>query len=153
MASYGNGTSNSGAAASSPRSFLPIKRRHDQFDSSDDSSLVDDCLARVQESWRSLLGFWASRGKKGLGDLLWQGVQLVRRNLALHRLFSFPHVLVAVWMLVLLWGERWVFHTSVESCNWDNWEKWVSYSGQWLRRRVDARKQSRRGLELTFDCL
>lgn len=142
MASYGNDTSNYGGGASSAQSFLPSKRRHDQFASSDDSSLVDDCFAGVQNWWRSLLHFWASRGKKGLGVLLWQGVKQVHRNLALHRLVSFPHVLVAVWMLVLLWGERWVFHTSVESCNWDNWEKWVSYSGQWLHRHAGARKQA-----------
>ncbi|PSR88474.1 putative frost protein [Coniella lustricola] len=122
MASYGNGTSSHGAAPST-RPFLPSKRRHDQF-ASDDSSLLDDCITGVRKWWRSLLRFWDTKGKKGMGALLWLSAQQVRKNLALYRLVSFPHVLVAVWMLVLLWGERWVFHTAVESCSWDNWENW-----------------------------
>ncbi|EOO00749.1 putative cell division control protein 1 protein [Phaeoacremonium minimum UCRPA7] len=42
----------------------------------------------------------------------------------MRRLLSFPHLLVMAWVFVLLWGERWVFHTRVESCHWSNWEKW-----------------------------
>lgn len=40
------------------------------------------------------------------------------------RLLSFPHLLVALWMLVMLWGERWVFASRVSSCDWDHWEDW-----------------------------
>jgi hypothetical protein len=43
------------------------------------------------------------------------------------RLLSLPHLLVAVWALLLLWGERWVFRSSVNECEWGNWERWVSF--------------------------
>lgn len=47
------------------------------------------------------------------------------RNLAPRRLLSFPHALVLVWMVILLWGERWVFESKVDDCAWKKWEKWV----------------------------
>lgn len=40
------------------------------------------------------------------------------------RLLSFPHLLVAMWVFVLLWGERWVFESRVDHCDWDRWEQW-----------------------------
>ncbi|KYK57546.1 cdc1-like protein [Drechmeria coniospora] len=48
----------------------------------------------------------------------------VRRNLTARRIFSVPHALVLLWMVILLWGERWVFESKVEDCRWQNWEKW-----------------------------
>lgn len=51
-----------------------------------------------------------------------------RRNLTPRRLLSFPHFLVAVWIIILLWGERWVFDSKVETCSWDHWEKWVGFT-------------------------
>ncbi|KAI9047629.1 hypothetical protein LZ554_008342 [Drepanopeziza brunnea f. sp. 'monogermtubi'] len=39
-------------------------------------------------------------------------------------LLRLPHLFVLVWVLALLWGERWVFQSSVESCNWKSWERW-----------------------------
>jgi ethanolamine phosphate phosphodiesterase len=62
---------------------------------------------------------WASQLPTTLGDR-------IRRNLASRRLLSFPHLLVAVWMIALLWGERWAFSNRVRSCRWENWENWVS---------------------------
>lgn len=50
----------------------------------------------------------------------------VKVNLAARRLLSFPHLLVVLWMLVMLWGERWTFTRQVQSCDWDHWEDWVS---------------------------
>ncbi|EFX00965.1 manganese ion homeostasis protein [Grosmannia clavigera kw1407] len=50
----------------------------------------------------------------------------MRRNLTRRRLFSVPHLLVGFWMLVLLWGERWIFHARVAHCDWGHWEKWPS---------------------------
>lgn len=47
-------------------------------------------------------------------------------NLAARRLLSFPHMLVVLWMLVMLWGERWTFKSQVQNCDWDHWEDWVS---------------------------
>jgi hypothetical protein len=49
----------------------------------------------------------------------------VRRNLAPARLLSFPHLLVLFWIIIILWGERWVFDSKVDDCDWDHWENWV----------------------------
>lgn len=49
----------------------------------------------------------------------------IRRNLTPQRLFSFPHLLVIFWMIILLWGERWVFDSKVDKCDWEHWEDWV----------------------------
>jgi hypothetical protein len=51
----------------------------------------------------------------------------LQKNLAPRRLFSFPHLLVACWIVILLWGERWVFDSKVDSCDWENWEDWVRH--------------------------
>lgn len=42
-------------------------------------------------------------------------------------LFKLPHLFIAVWVLVLWWGERWVFWNAVRECEWDRWERWVRY--------------------------
>lgn len=118
---YNNGAASSSSSAPVP--FASSKLRQHTF--GDDSSLVDDCLATVQGQWNSLLSFCRTRGKSTAWASLLQFAYQLRRNLALHRLLSFPHVLVAVWVVVMLWGERWVFHTTVERCAWENWEKWV----------------------------
>lgn len=44
----------------------------------------------------------------------------------LRRLLNLPHLLVAIWALLLLWGERWVFKSALEACEWGTWERWVS---------------------------
>lgn len=54
-----------------------------------------------------------------------RAVRRLRRNLTLRRLLSFPHLVVAVWIFVILYGERWVFNSKVASCDWDHWENWV----------------------------
>lgn len=65
----------------------------------------------------------------------------LRRNMTPRRLLSFPHLLVFFWMLLLFWGERWIFTNHVGVCDWKSWEKWVSRAscplriaekGQWL---------------------
>lgn len=56
------------------------------------------------------------------------------------RLLSLPHLLILVWLLVLLWGERWVFESSIKACEWGRWERWVS-SCRWMwemRNEADA---------------
>ncbi|KAF3357497.1 Oxoglutarate dehydrogenase [Verticillium dahliae VDG1] len=45
-------------------------------------------------------------------------------NLTARRLLSFPHLLVGFFVLLMLWGEYWVFDSRVASCKWDKWEKW-----------------------------
>lgn len=116
--SYNNGASSSSAP------FVSSKLRQHSF--ADDSSLADDCLATAQRLWHSLLKFLGTQGKQAAWASLLRVAHQLRRNLVLSRLLSFPHVLVAVWVLMMLWGERWVFHTTVERCAWQNWEKWVS---------------------------
>lgn len=43
-----------------------------------------------------------------------------------------PNAFIAIWFLLLLWGERWAFHSAIKQCRWENWERWVgSYSATW----------------------
>ncbi|KAL5621618.1 hypothetical protein BROUX41_006518 [Berkeleyomyces rouxiae] len=46
------------------------------------------------------------------------------RSLSPRRVFSFPHIMVLMWIVVLLRGERWIFYYKVNHCLWDNWEEW-----------------------------
>lgn len=62
----------------------------------------------------------------------------VRRNLTARRLLSLPHALVAIWIVILLWGENWIFDSKVETCQWDHWEKWVSNASP-ARWRLDQK--------------
>ena len=57
---------------------------------------------RVQPQLRALRGKWTWRRALSVGNLL-----------------------ILVWFVVLYWGERTVVRNSVDSCRWDNWEKWV----------------------------
>lgn len=41
-------------------------------------------------------------------------------------LFNLPNAFIVIWIIVLLWGERWVFEGSISACQWTNWERWVS---------------------------
>lgn len=50
---------------------------------------------------------------------------------------NLPHLLVGVWMVMLFWGERWVFQSAVEECKWQNWERWVrAILGVSMRRKA-----------------
>jgi hypothetical protein len=64
----------------------------------------------------SLRSFWARRARN------------LTRDLAPRRLLSFPHLLALLWLVLLLWGERWVFGTRVSKCQWEKWEDWVCRS-------------------------
>jgi hypothetical protein len=64
--------------------------------------------------------------------------QAVVRECSWRRLFSLPHFLVAVWIVALMYGERWVFKKSVQECAWDNWERWVSCMGARDREDYEA---------------
>ncbi|APA09358.1 hypothetical protein sscle_05g041280 [Sclerotinia sclerotiorum 1980 UF-70] len=46
------------------------------------------------------------------------------RDWSWRRFFSLPHLLVCVWVVVLLYGERWVFEEAVRACAWEEWERW-----------------------------
>lgn len=131
MASYSNNSSsnsgsNGGALPSSSdyTPFVPsnLRQNHPQVEEDDP---IGDCMDFLQRYWQRLLRFWNTRGKRATVAFLLQVAHQLRRNLVISRLFSFPHVLVILWAVVLMWGERWVYHTTVEKCHWSNWEKWV----------------------------
>lgn len=131
MASYSNSGSNSssnGGALPSSSDYTPfvpsnLRQNHPQVEEDDP---IGDCMNFLQRYWQKLLRFWNTRGKRATAAFLLQAAHQLRRNLVISRLFSFPHVLVILWAVVLMWGERWVYHTTVEKCHWSNWEKWPS---------------------------
>jgi len=57
---------------------------------------------------------------------LHRSLRHAQRTWTLRRLLSLPHLFVALWVVLLLWGERWVFESSIAECKWDSWEEWVS---------------------------
>jgi ethanolamine phosphate phosphodiesterase len=107
------------------RFFASHSRPHDSYRDSESTSLLDDVGALLVECSRQLSGFWKKHGRRMVSVAMLSAARWVRQNLVLRRLFSFPHLLVAFWILLLLWGERWVFHAKVTNCHWDDWEKWV----------------------------
>ena len=88
-------------------------------------SRLQQLRALVARIIRSLVHFWNQRGRRMTVAAGLSLARRLRRNLTYRRIFSFPHLLVAIWVVVLLWGERWVFHSKVEDCHWTNWENWV----------------------------
>lgn len=102
------------------------QRPHHHRDS-DATSVLDDLRAFLDRSLRSLRRFWNERGRYMVLSAMVASARRLRQNLTYNRLFSLPHLLAVLWLVVLLWGERWVFHSKVESCQWDHWEKWVRW--------------------------
>ncbi|TDZ20427.1 Cell division control protein 1 [Colletotrichum orbiculare MAFF 240422] len=80
-----------------------------------------DALVRLL---RSIWLFWQTRGRRLATNMMLKAGWQLRQNLTARRLLSFPHLLVCLWILVLLWGERWVFRSRVADCRWNNWESW-----------------------------
>lgn len=91
---------------------------------SDDNSIVDELRALAARGIRFSASFARGPAWHLALALASRAALQFRRNLTSRRLLSFPHLMVAMWLLVLLWGERWVFGTKVEQCRWDKWEKW-----------------------------
>lgn len=54
-----------------------------------------------------------------------KGKPRTRLAIVRRRLLTLPAAIFALWFFVLLWGERSVFHSSIDACKWDQWEKWV----------------------------
>ncbi|ELR07430.1 hypothetical protein VC83_07543 [Pseudogymnoascus destructans] len=46
------------------------------------------------------------------------------RRLTLRSFVNVPNGFIVVWFLLLLWGERWAFHSAIKQCRWENWERW-----------------------------
>lgn len=51
--------------------------------------------------------------------------RLLRTMMSSWKLFSVQTLLIIVWLYTVYWAERSIFRTSIESCRWDKWEKWV----------------------------
>jgi len=111
----------SSKSSSSRSSFTYPPRYYPDYS----TSPLDDFRALVAQAVRALARFWRERGRRMLAATTFSAAYRMRLNLTYNRLVSFPHLLVAVWVFVLLWGERWAFHSKVESCHWSNWEHWV----------------------------
>ncbi len=93
----------------------------------DSTSLLDDLRSFIARCIRSMWRFWNERGRYMAFAAMVSFARQVRLNLTARRLLSFPHLLVGIWVIVMLWGERWVYHSRVESCHWSNWENWVRW--------------------------
>ncbi|OTA86442.1 hypothetical protein M434DRAFT_399886 [Hypoxylon sp. CO27-5] len=107
-----------------PSSALPSSYDHGYRNSGDFQSICDDIYATTKTMLERLWAYTNGRGRQTAWSLAVQAGQQIRRNLTRRRLLSFPHLLVALWMLVMLWGERWIFASRVRSCDWDHWEDW-----------------------------
>ncbi|KAI0198389.1 hypothetical protein F4808DRAFT_261159 [Astrocystis sublimbata] len=106
---------------------------HDAHDFHDPSASIWDEITAAARNMVRRIWYYGSRNSNGNGNYhgrrtLWsltvQGGHQLRRNLVRRRVLSFPHLLVALWLLVLLWGERWTFASKVNHCDWDHWEDW-----------------------------
>lgn len=43
----------------------------------------------------------------------------------IRRVLSVSNLLIVAWIVLLYWGERMVFTSSIEACDWNGWEAWV----------------------------
>ncbi|KUI54727.1 Cell division control protein 1 [Cytospora mali] len=125
MASYTSSSNGVPSSSYNYTPFVPSNLRQDHSPVEEDDP-IGDCMNFLQRHWQQVLRFWNAKGKRATITMLLQTAHQLGRNLTPSRLFSIPHVLVILWVLVLMWGERWIFHTKVESCHWSNWEKWPS---------------------------
>ncbi|GJN79741.1 hypothetical protein PLIIFM63780_003260 [Purpureocillium lilacinum] len=89
-----------------------------------DMSALDEFKAVARRRARLLWAWARGPGRQLVGTLSLAALHQLRRNLAPRRLFSFPHALFVIWVVILLWGERWVFETKIADCDWHTWEHW-----------------------------
>ncbi|KAI1174301.1 hypothetical protein F4777DRAFT_554568 [Nemania sp. FL0916] len=88
------------------------------------ASIWDEVMAGARNITRRAWAYGHGRGRQTAWNFAVKAGHQFRRNLVRHRLVSFPHLLVGLWVLVLLWGESWTFASKVNSCDWDHWEDW-----------------------------
>ncbi|KAG6010014.1 hypothetical protein E4U21_000455 [Claviceps maximensis] len=79
---------------------------------------------RLRTPTQAVLAWICGPGREAATTLALRTAHQIRRNLVARRVLSFPHFLFLFWMVILLWGERWVFDSKVQRCDWANWEKW-----------------------------
>ena len=53
---------------------------------------------------------------------MWRGRDSWRRE----HFVNLPNAILLFWLVLLVWGERWVFERGMRECEWENWEPWVS---------------------------
>ncbi|KAH6687811.1 cell division control protein [Plectosphaerella plurivora] len=104
----------------SPNQAFAPRRRGNDFQSR--------ALQLAQGFLRTIHSLWLRLPRKGgqgnMPNLGARATWQLRQNLTARRILSFPHLLVVLWMLFLLWGEYWIFSSKVDDCRWENWEKW-----------------------------
>lgn len=76
----------------------------------------------THQAWRLVRAFFLYRIRPAVQE---KRNELQSGSWSFKRLFTLVRALVLLWWVVLYWGERGVFNSAVESCNWDNWENWV----------------------------
>ncbi|KAK2029935.1 calcineurin-like phosphoesterase [Colletotrichum zoysiae] len=119
--SNGNGYAHKGSKSAS----LPFQPHND---AAGFRARLRPVLATIVRLARIIWAFWQTRGRRVAANIMRQSGWQLRQNLTARRLLSFPHLLVCLWLLVLLWGERWVFSSRVARCRWSNWEDWPAGS-------------------------
>ncbi|KAI1475463.1 hypothetical protein F4774DRAFT_397029 [Daldinia eschscholtzii] len=109
-----------------PSSSLPTSSSYDYDyrNNNEPQSICDEIGACVGAMLGQLWGYMNGRGRQAAWNWVTKAAQQIKRNMTRRRLLSFPHLLVGLWVLVMLWGERWVFASRIRSCDWDHWEDW-----------------------------
>ncbi|KAI2626407.1 hypothetical protein GGS21DRAFT_530269 [Xylaria nigripes] len=102
--------------------YSPAVYSSSSYDSG--ASICEDFVDWLKSLSRRIWRYGHDHGRRLVSNLAIRGGQQLRRNLVRRRLLSFPHLLVGLWVLILLWGERWIFASNVQSCDWDHWEDW-----------------------------
>lgn len=92
-----------------------------------DLSVAEEIYRGVAQLLRLLWKWIRGPGMHKVAVLVARVLHQVKRNLTARRLLSFPHLLAFLWMILLLWGERWIYANHVNVCDWRSWEKWVSF--------------------------
>ncbi|KFH43345.1 Cell division control protein-like protein [Hapsidospora chrysogenum ATCC 11550] len=86
--------------------------------------LADKLAHGMKKQSRKLWAYARGPGRQRAGRLGLRVLHRIAINLQPRRLLSFPHLLVGFWIIILLWGERWVFDSKVDNCDWNHWEDW-----------------------------
>ncbi|KXJ91452.1 cell division control protein [Microdochium bolleyi] len=116
--------------ASSPSPYEPSSSNRQQYPASSafggdhNTSPCDDISAGCAAFASRILAYLKGPGLQAAMNLAARAGHQLRRNAVRRRLLSFPHLLVALWVILMLWGERWVFAGKVRDCDWHHWEHW-----------------------------
>ncbi|KAK8103773.1 cell division control protein [Apiospora kogelbergensis] len=82
-----------------------LPQQHQQPGEPNLQAVLEDIATKVQATARRIRSFWNGPNGVRLRNVTMRFATLVQQNLAARRLLSFPHLLVAFWMLLLLWGR------------------------------------------------